>query len=193
MAGLEYAGHWREGDSTVTIKPCRVPPPRRFPAPWSVTEGPACFIVKDMAGQALSYVYFEQEAGRRSAANLLTRNEAGQIAANIAKLPELLRVPGATNLALLAICERVAKLQALLLGDSKHTAEEAVAKAQAVLSEADLLRAMFDAAISRPIRPRLRSRERGVTAASGVDPTADTLLRRSERRWGPIALLCTAR
>jgi len=92
----------------------------------------------------LSYVYFEQEAGRRSAANLLTRNEAQRIAVNIAKLPELLRVPGATNLALLAICERVAKLQALLLGDGKHTAADAVAKAQAVLSEAGLLRAMFD-------------------------------------------------
>ena len=92
----------------------------------------------------MSYVYFEQEAGRRSAANLLTRDEARRIAANITKLPVLLAKPGDTNLALLAICERVAKLQALLLGDGKHTAEEAVAKAQAVLSEADLLRAMFD-------------------------------------------------
>jgi hypothetical protein len=45
------------------------------------------------------------------------------------------------------ICERVAEAQALLddhLAGSKHSAAEVVAKAQAVLSEAELLRAMFD-------------------------------------------------
>ncbi len=48
-------------------------PSRRLPSPWSVEETDACFIVRDANGQALSYVYFEEEreTGGGQAAHLL--------------------------------------------------------------------------------------------------------------------------
>jgi hypothetical protein len=55
--------------------------PRRFPRPWSVedTDTGSAFVVKDASG--------EEEPGRRSAAKLLTKDEARRMAANFAKLP----------------------------------------------------------------------------------------------------------
>jgi hypothetical protein len=47
-----------------------------------------------MTGNSSPIVYFEDEPGRRSAAHLMTRDEARRIAANIAKLPVLQGKPG---------------------------------------------------------------------------------------------------
>ena len=64
---------------------------RRFPAPWRADKMPGGYVVRDANGQALAYLYFDDEPSRRSVTKRLTRDEARRIAVNIVKLPSLLR------------------------------------------------------------------------------------------------------
>jgi len=64
---------------------------RRFPAPWSVEQIAGGFKVLDATGQALAYVYARDSAADAGTAKVLTTDGARRIAANIAKLPELLK------------------------------------------------------------------------------------------------------
>jgi hypothetical protein len=58
---------------------------RRFPPPWTVHPIPG-----DASWQSLAYVYSRDSETDARTANVLTPDEAGRIAINVAKLPELL-------------------------------------------------------------------------------------------------------
>ena len=53
---------------------------RRFPPPWTLDEANnACFIVRDATGQALAYVYFDDEPQHRSVIKPFNRGERAKV------------------------------------------------------------------------------------------------------------------
>lgn len=63
---------------------------RHFPPPWSAEQWATCFVVSDAQRQPIAHIYFADDPTRRTAAKLLARDEAKQIAENIARLSGLL-------------------------------------------------------------------------------------------------------
>ena len=65
--------------------------PRRFPPPWRVVEMPGGYAVEDATGQQLGVFYGSRAAPDVARqAQALTMDEARRMAANFARLPELL-------------------------------------------------------------------------------------------------------
>lgn len=64
-------------------------PPKRFPLPWSVEAHTESYIIVDADSKPLGYVYFVGSP-RRTNHNSLTRDEAWNMATNIANLANLM-------------------------------------------------------------------------------------------------------
>ena len=64
---------------------------RRFSPLWTVEPLDGGFKIVDANGQALAYVYGNADPRDARIANALTLDEARRVAANIAKLPGLMR------------------------------------------------------------------------------------------------------
>lgn len=64
---------------------------RKLSAPWTVLEHEESFEVRSANGLELAFIYFEDSPTRRDLQKRLTRDEARRVAANIARMPELLK------------------------------------------------------------------------------------------------------
>jgi hypothetical protein len=76
----------------ITIGKMAPTKPRRFVRPSSVTERDGAYEVRDAAGLNLATVHFEDQPDRQSHLNRLSKDEARRVAAQIARLPTLLRI-----------------------------------------------------------------------------------------------------
>jgi hypothetical protein len=76
----------------ITIGETAPAKPRHFMRPWSVTELDGAYEVRDAAGLNLATVHFEDQPARQSHLRRLSKDEARRVAAQIARLPTLLRI-----------------------------------------------------------------------------------------------------
>jgi len=60
--------------------------------PWKVIEHDGSYEVQDAVGLPLASVYFENATIRQSSTRRLSKDEARRVAAQIARLPTLLRI-----------------------------------------------------------------------------------------------------
>lgn len=66
-------------------------PSSNFRLPWEVIEHTESYEVRSATGVRMAFVYFDEEPTRRATTHRLTKDEARRLAANIAKLPALLK------------------------------------------------------------------------------------------------------
>lgn len=62
--------------------------PDRMPTPWTVIEHKEAYEVRDASGQALAYLYFEDEIGRRRTTRRISKDMARRLASQMTKLPD---------------------------------------------------------------------------------------------------------
>jgi len=70
----------------------------RFPTPWRIVEIPNGFAVDDATGQQLGVFYGRADPNTAGHTGFLTIDEARQMAADFARLPELLERSSGSHL-----------------------------------------------------------------------------------------------
>jgi hypothetical protein len=63
---------------------------RRFPGPWRVEMVIGGYVVRDFDGNAIAHLYGRDTEVDARHDEMLTKDEAKRVAANIARLPSLL-------------------------------------------------------------------------------------------------------